>query len=77
MTDSSSNVKQDLSLQSFITMVRRDPTLTAEIKAALNQDDVIAIAASMGYEFDSSTILRRWSKHTDFTKDTWMGWFDE
>ena len=77
MTDSSSNVKQDLSLQSFITMVRRDPTLKAEIKAALNQDDVIAIAASMGYEFDSSTILRRWSKHTDFTKDTWMGWFDE
>lgn len=77
MVDSSSNVKQDLSLESFITMVRRDPTLKAEIKAALNQDDVIAIAASMGYEFDSSTILRRWSKHTDFTKDTWMGWFDE
>lgn len=77
MTDSSSNVKQDLSLESFITIVRQDPDLKAEIKAALNQDDVIAIAASKGYEFDSSTILRRWSKHTDFTQDTWMGWFDE
>ena len=77
MTDSSSNVKQDLSLESFITMVHQDPDLKAEIKAALNQDDVIAIAASKGYEFDSLTILRRWSKHTDFTQDTWMGWFDE
>ena len=77
MTDSSSNVKQDLSLESFIAMVRQDPDLKSEIKAALNQDDVIAIAASKGYEFDSSTILRRWSKHTDFTQDTWMGWFDE
>ena len=35
MTDSSSNVKQDLSLESFITMVRQDPDLKAEIKAAL------------------------------------------
>ena len=77
MADSSSNAMQDVSLESFITMVRQDPDLKAEIKAALNQDDVIAIAASKGYEFDSSTILRRWSKHTDFTQDTWMGWFDE
>ena len=37
MTGSSSNVKQDLSLESFITMVRQDPDLKAEIKAALNQ----------------------------------------
>ena len=77
MTDSSSNVKQDLSLESFIAMVRQDPDLKAEIKAALTQDDVIALAASKGYGFDSSTIFRRWSKHTDFTQDTWMGWFDE
>ena len=40
MADSSTNVKQDLSLESFITMVRQDPDLKAEIKAALNQDDV-------------------------------------
>ena len=58
-------------------MVRQDPDLKAQIKSAINQDEVIAIAASKGYEFDSSTILRRWSKHTDFTQDTWMGWFDE
>ncbi len=77
MADSSSSVKQDLSLESFIALVRQDPDLKAEIKAALNQDEVISIAASRGYDFDSLTILRRWSKHTDFTQDTWMGWFDE
>ena len=77
MADSSSSVKQDLSLESFIALVRQDPDLKAEIKAALNQDEVISIAASRGYDFDSLTILRRWSKHTDFTHDTWMGWFDE
>jgi len=22
-------------------------------------------------------ILRKWSKHTDFAKPTWMGWFDD
>ena len=77
MADSSSSVQQDLSLESFIALVRQDPDLKAEIKAALNQDEVISIAASRGYDFDSLTILRRWSKHTDFTQDTWMGWFDE
>ena len=77
MADSSSNIKQDEYLEKFITMVRHDPDLKAQIKSAINQDEVIAIAASKGYEFDSSTILRRWSKHTDFTQDTWMGWFDE
>ena len=77
MADSPSNIKQDEYLEKFITMVRQDPDLKAQIKSAINQDEVIAIAASKGYEFDSSTILRRWSKHTDFTQDTWMGWFDE
>ena len=77
MADSFSSIKQDESLEKFITMVRQDPDLKAQIKAALNQDDVIAIAASKGYEFDSSTILRRWSKHNDFSQDTWMGWFSE
>ena len=70
-------MKQDEYLEKFIKMVRQDPDLKAQIKSAINQDEVIAIAASKGYKFDSSTILRRWSKHTDFTQDTWMGWFDE
>lgn len=77
MTDSASNAKKDSTLESFIALVRQDPELQAEIKAALNQDQVISIAASRGYKFDSLTILRKWSKHTNFSKDTWMGWFEE
>ena len=72
-----SEVQQDAVLNSFIELARRDQALKAEIKAALNQEQVIAIAASRGYEFDSLTILRKWSQHTDFSKDTWMGWFEE
>ena len=72
-----SEVQQDAVLNSFIELARRDQALKAEIKAALNQEQVVAIAASRGYEFDSLTILRKWSQHTDFSKDAWMGWFDE
>ncbi len=72
-----SEVQQDAVLNSFIELARKDQALQAEIKAALNQEQVIAIAASRGYEFDSLTILRKWSQHTDFSKDTWMGWFEE
>ncbi|MAB55526.1 MAG: hypothetical protein CMN93_06565 [Synechococcus sp. CPC35] len=72
-----SEVQQDAVLNSFIELARKDQALKAEIKAALNQEQVIAIAASRGYEFDSLTILRKWSQHTDFSKDTWMGWFEE
>ena len=72
-----SEVQQDAVLNSFIELARKDQDLKAEIKAALNQEQVIAIAASRGYEFDSLTILRKWSQHTDFSKDTWMGWFEE
>lgn len=72
-----SEVQQDAVLNSFIELARRDQALKAEIKAALNQEQVVAIAASRGYEFDSLTILRKWSQHTDFSKDTWMGWFEE
>ena len=68
---------QDTNLEAFILLVLSDNELKSEIKSALNQDQVIAIAASRGYEFDSSTILRKWSKHTDFAGDTWMGWFDD
>ena len=72
-----SEVQQDAVLNSFIELARKDQALKAEIKAALYQEQVIAIAASRGYEFDSLTILRKWSQHTDFSKDTWMGWFEE
>ena len=72
-----SEVQQDAVLNSFIELAREDQALKAEIKAALNQEQVIAIAASRGYVFDSLTILRKWSQHTDFSKDTWMGWFED
>ena len=72
-----SEIQKDSVLNSFIELVREDKALKAEIKAALNQEQVIAIAASRGYEFDSLTILRKWSQHTDFSQDTWMGWFED
>ena len=71
------NANQDNALEAFIALVRQNPDLKAQIKAALNQDQVIDIAAANGFEIDSSAILRKWSKHTDFTQDTWMGWFEE
>ena len=72
-----SDLEQDQILEQFIALAKVDKSLQDEIKSALNQDQVIAIAASRGYEFDSSAILRKWSKHTDFAGDTWMGWFDD
>ena len=77
MTTAPSDFQKDSNLESFITLARQDPNLRNDIKAALNQDQVIEIASSRGFLFDSLTILRRWSKHTDFSQDTWMGWFSE
>ena len=77
MSNSSAEANRDSALESFIEKVRQDEDLRSRIKSALNQDDVIEIASSYGYEFDSITILRRWSLHTDFSQDTWMGWFEE
>ena len=77
MTLSASDAEKDSILESFITFARGNQEVKDEIKAALNQAQVIDIAASRGYVFDSLTILRRWSKHTDFSKDTWMGWFSD
>ena len=77
MTLSASDAEKDSILGSFIAFARSNQEVKDEIKAALNQDQVIDIAASRGYVFDSLTILRRWSKHTDFSKDTWMGWFSD
>ena len=77
MTLSASDAEKDSILESFISFARGNQEVKDEIKAALNQDQVIDIAASRCYQFDSLTILRRWSKHTDFSKDTWMGWFSD
>ena len=77
MQSSDSLSSQDSNLDAFIALVLGDSNLKTEIKSAINQDQVIAIAASRGYVFDSSAILRKWSKHTDFGNDTWMGWFDD
>ena len=73
MTDA----QQDQLLEQFIALARTDKDLREEIKCALNQDEVIAIALRLGFEIDSLTILRKWSKHTDFSKPTWMGWFED
>jgi len=77
MTGSALSANQDQVLEAFIALVRQNSDLKAQIKAALNQDQVIEIAASNGFNIDSSAILRKWSKHTDFSQDTWMGWFEE
>ena len=77
MTGSALSANQDQVLEDFIALVRQKPDLKAQIKAALNQDQVIEIAAANGFDIDSSAILRKWSKHTDFSQDTWMGWFEE
>lgn len=77
MTGSSLSANQDQVLEDFISLVRQKPDLKAQIKAALNQDQVIDIASANGFDIDSSAILRKWSKHTDFSQDTWMGWFEE
>ncbi len=77
MTTTPSDSQKDSNLESFVALAHQDSNLRDEIKAALNQDQVIEIAASRGFTFDSLTILRRWSKHTDFSQDTWLGWFSE
>ena len=77
MTGSALSANQDQVLEAFIALVRQNSDLKAQIKAALNQDQVIEIAASNGFDIDSSAILRKWSKHTDFSQDTWMGWYEE
>ena len=77
MTGSALSANQDQVLEAFIALVRQSSDLKAQIKAALNQDQVIEIAASNGFDIESSSILRKWSKHTDFSQDTWMGWFEE
>ena len=77
MTGSALSANQDQVLEAFIALVRQNTDLKVQIKAALNQDQVIEIAAANGFDIDSAAILIKWSKHTDFSQDTWMGWFEE
>jgi len=72
-----SDVEQDQILEQFIALAKADKGLQDEIKSALNQDQIIAIAAERGFQIDPLAILRKWSKHTDFSKPTWLGWFSE
>ncbi len=72
-----SDAEQDQVLEQFIALAKADQGLQDEIKSALNQDQVIAIAAQRGFVVDPLAILRKWSQHTDFSKPTWMGWFSE
>ena len=77
MSASQSDAELDQLLERFITLAKSDSALKAEIKSALNQDEVIAIAHQRGFMIDSLTILRKWSQHTDFSQPTWLGWFED
>ena len=72
-----SDTDQDQILDQFISLAQTDKKLRDEIKSALNQDQVIAIAEERGFSISPLAILRKWSKHTDFSKPTWMGWFND
>jgi predicted ribosomally synthesized peptide with nif11-like leader len=77
MSSPQTEAELDQLLERFISLAKTDSDLKAEIKSALNQDEVIAIAHQRGFMIDSLTILRKWSKHTDFSQPTWMGWFED
>ena len=71
------DAQKDEALASFIASVSNQPELKQQVKAARNQDEVIALAAAQGFTIDSLTLLRSWSTVTDFSKPTWFGWFDD
>ena len=77
MSSPLSDLEQDQALQSFIALARSDSEVRELIKQARNQDEIIDIAQERGFNFDSMARLRQWSQHTDFSKPTWMGWFDD
>ena len=77
MSSPLSDLEQDQALQSFIALARSDSEVRELIKRARNQDEIIVIAQERGFQFDSMALLRQWSQHTDFSKPTWMGWFDD
>ena len=85
MSSPLSDSQKDQILKDFIQLAQNDGELKDEetnyshlahaIKSARNQDELIALAEQRGYHFDSLTLLRQWSEHTDFSQPTWMGWF--
>ena len=77
MSSPLSDLEQDQALRSFIALARSDSEVRELIKQARNQDEIIDIAQERGFNFDSMALLRQWSQHTDFSKPTWMGWFDD
>ena len=77
MSSPLSDLEQDQALQSFIALARSDSEVRELIKQARNQDEIIDIAQERGFNFDSMALLRQWSQHTDFSRPTWMGWFDD
>ena len=72
----SDNNNMDLILEEFIKLSRENSHIQDQIKAAKNESEILEIVRAHGFLIDSITLLRRWSKHTDFSKPTWMGWFD-
>ena len=64
-------------LDLFIIEINSNEGLKAKIRDCRDQDEVIEIAKEYGYKIDSLSILKRWSKVTDFTKPTWFGWFND
>ncbi|MDA7433211.1 Nif11-like leader peptide family natural product precursor [Synechococcus sp. AH-601-N10] len=75
MSSPLSDSQKDQILNDFIQLAQNDSQLKEEIKSSRNQDELITIAEQRGYHFDSLTLLRKWSEHTDFSQPTWMGWF--
>ena len=80
MTSSSTNVvtadNKDQLLENFISLARQDETLKDQIREARNDSEILEIANERGFAIDSMTLLKKWSQHTDFSKPTWLGWFD-
>lgn len=72
-----SDAEQDQLLEDFISLARANQALRDEIKSARNQDEIIAIAQAKGFSLDPLAILRKWNKHNDFSKPTWLGWFED
>ena len=72
-----SDADKDQLLVRFIELARNDQQLKQQIKDAKNDSEILELAESLGYPFDSLTLLRQWSQHTDFSKPTWFGWFQE
>ena len=72
-----SDSQKDQILKDFIQLAQNDSQLKDEIKSSRNQDELIALAEERGFHFDSLTLLRKCSEHTDFSQPTWMGWFSD